>query len=92
MQVLDRWLDSWPDVHMLPALVSKLRQQGGINSSVTMPQADAQSCGIVQMQLLAAVLQKMCYVMAEHCRSDSPAELSFFEQVSLHVSSKVQHQ
>ena len=92
MQVLDRWLGIWPHVDMLPALVSKLRYQIGINSSVTMSQADAQSCAIVQMQLLAGVLQKMCYVMAELCRSDSPAELSFFEQVSLHVSSKVQHQ
>ncbi len=92
MQVLDRWLDSWPHVDMLAALVSKLRYEIGINSSVTRPQADAQSCGIVQMQLLATILQKMCCVMVEHCRSDSPAEPSFFEQVSLHVSSKVQHQ
>jgi len=91
MQVLDRWPGIWPHVDMVPALVSKLRYQIGINSSVTMSQADAQSCGIVQMQILAALLQKMCYVMAELCRSDSPAEMSFFEKVSLHVSSKVQH-
>ncbi len=77
---------------MLAALVSKLRYHTGINSSVTMSQADARPSGIGQMQLLAAVLQKMCCVMAEHSRPDSPAELSFFGQVSLHVSSKVQHQ
>ncbi|KAL0045156.1 hypothetical protein WJX82_010337 [Trebouxia sp. C0006] len=32
------------------------------------------------MQILAALLQKMCYVMAELCRSDSPAKVSFFEK------------
>ena len=77
---------------MLAALVSKLRYQIGINSSVTMSQADARPSSIVQMQLLAAILQKMCCVMAEHCRSDGPAGLSFFRQVSLDASGRVQHQ
>ncbi|KAL0018276.1 hypothetical protein WJX77_003271 [Trebouxia sp. C0004] len=80
LQVLDRWLDSWPDVWMLPALVSKLRYQIGISTSVTVSQADAQPSGIVSMQVLAAILQKMCCVMAEHSMSDSPAELSSFTQ------------
>ena len=77
---------------MLAALVSKLRYQIGINSSVTMSQADAQCSGIIQMQLLAAILQKMCCIMAEHCRSDSPAGVSFFRQVGLHVSGRLWHE
>ncbi|KAA6427368.1 MAG: hypothetical protein FRX49_02032 [Trebouxia sp. A1-2] len=79
-QVLDRWLDMWPHIWMLAALMSKLRQQIGIDSSVIMSQAGAQPSGIVQMQLLATILQKMCCIMAELYRSDSPAGLRSFIQ------------
>ncbi|KAL0040054.1 hypothetical protein WJX79_004363 [Trebouxia sp. C0005] len=80
LQVLDRWLDMWPHIWMLAALMSKLRQQIGIDSSVIMSQAGAQPSGIVQMQLLATILQKMCCIMAELYRSDSPAGLRSFIQ------------
>ncbi len=73
---------------MLSALVSKLRQQIGINSLVTTSQADVRPSGIVQMQILAAILQKMCCVMAEHYRSD----MSSFIQVGSHLSCRVEHQ
>ena len=73
----------WPHIWMLAALMSKLRQQIGIDSSVIMSQAGAQPSGIVQMQLLATILQKMCCIMAELYRSDSPAGLRSFIQVRL---------
>ena len=77
LQALEWLSTSWPGVEMLFALLGQL----SVNKQLYLRQlAELDCCDVVHMQLMIAILHKICCVMAEGSREDQRS----FTQVKQH--------